>query len=155
MIHRSLWLTKYDCKVSHLHHHAWMLECGVFAYKQDTVWCPIISTWISLVRKTIFPYKFYGLKCNFVNLNCAAVFLSETGGFFLEILPNEPRSYSFFVIALPWMLTFNMLNEFCRSRDVACKYFPICLSISTSDLGMNLLGHLLLHLWIIYLTLEW
>ena len=95
---------------------------------------------------------------------CHARFFLERRGFLVVTFLKKWSFYSHSLIVLPW--TFNMLTEAGRVWDVALSFFVnFFLSITTSDLGMNLLGRPLLgrltavlnifHLWITLLSVEW
>lgn len=53
-----------------------------------------------------------------------------------------------FLILLPFTLTLNMLNEFCRAWDVVLGFFAVSVNAAWSDLRVNLSKHPLLgRLW--------
>ena len=98
----------------------------------------------------------FSFRCNLTNLSCAAMFFLERRGFILANLLNKPYLFSLF-LTVPWLPT-----EACRVRDVALRFFAVCLSIAQSDLWVNLLEHPLwewlanvFHMWIIFLSKEW
>ncbi len=83
----------------------------------------------------------------------------------LESLPNIPYLSHIFLVGLLGTLSFNMLTEACRVCGKVLGLSAIFLSITQSELGVNLLGCPLLgelvsvlnvfHLWINLSTVEW
>ncbi len=95
---------------------------------------------------------------------CCHAFLDRRS-FPLTSLPNMPYLSHIFLPVLSWILSFNMLTEARRVCGEVLGLSTISLSITRSDLGVNLLGCPLLgelvsvlnvfHLRLIYLTEEW
>lgn len=88
----------------------------------DLTWCCALwqntTTLVLTVLMSLFQESCL-LWSNILNLSHVGMFLLERRGFLLVVLPNKPYSFSLFLTGLSWLLTFNMITEACRVRDVS------------------------------------
>jgi len=108
-----------------------------------------------LAKKAVTHLRQFGLIC-------PKDFVSEFLWFVQkQLCKTKPFAH---VFVLFWTLSFNLLTEACRVWGVVLGLPAISLSITQSDLGVNLLGRPLMrrlvsvlnvfHLWIIFLTVN-
>ena len=137
-------LANFNCQTDGLIFHS-----GVVWYTEEfmadsmTARCPgpVADSWYEAFVLICCVWFSSNIWCHSLvssNLSCAAMFFVEVRGFLLQFFQNKPHLFSLFLTVLSWTLTFNLLTEACRVWDVGPGVFAVSLSITQSDLGVNL-----------------
>lgn len=105
------------------------VKCACFC---QLLCCALLQDTFTLV----FPHVFWIFLVQFytANLYCHILFRQK------RLSSGKPfKQAVFFLIAFSWSLRFNMLTQACSLWDAVIGIFRISLTITRSDLGVNLL----------------